>query len=94
MTWHTDLPLVLRSACLAARMKSPNPLYSSHLARQGPEPAEDGWAKHVCSARVDQTSTCGANAKVSSTSIARYRTVLSSAAPRVPALAAGPVCRL
>src|SRR5258706_4907275 len=39
--------------------------------------AVGGWAEHVCSARVFQTSTCSAIAKASSTSIPRYLTVLS-----------------
>src|SRR3984893_6763121 len=41
------------------------------------EPAGRGRAKHVRSARVFQTSTCSAIAKASSTSMPRYRTVLS-----------------
>src|SRR5258708_1948302 len=41
------------------------------------KPAVRGRAEHVRSARVFQTSTCSAIAKASSTSIPRYRTVLS-----------------
>src|SRR6516164_5666651 len=47
------------------------------LQQYRPEPAEHGWAEDVRSARGDQTSTCSANARASSTSIPRYRTVLS-----------------
>jgi hypothetical protein len=41
------------------------------------KPAVRGWAEHVRSARVFQTSTCSAMARASSTSMPRYLTVLS-----------------
>src|SRR5271165_6604827 len=39
--------------------------------------ADSNWAEHVRSARILQTSTCSAMARASSTSMPRYRTVLS-----------------
>jgi hypothetical protein len=41
------------------------------------EAADSGWAEHVRSARVFQTSTCSAIERASSTSMPRYLTVLS-----------------
>jgi len=42
------------------------------------DPAKKRGAEQVCSARVVQTSTCSAIVRASSTSIPRYRTVLST----------------
>ncbi len=47
------------------------------LVRSWHKPAVGGWAEHVRSARVFQTSTCSAIARASSTSIPRYLKVLS-----------------
>ena len=60
-----------------ARMLSPKLLRFCHF-RSWPEAAGSGRAEHVRSARQVQTFTCSAIASASSTSISKYRTVLSS----------------
>src|SRR5262249_48007339 len=46
-----------------------------------PEAVDGRWAEHVRSALTIQTSTCSAIASASSTSMPRYRTVLSNLLP-------------
>src|SRR3954447_7653541 len=55
----------------------PEHITKSNDVRCWPKPAVGGWAEHVRSARVFQTSTCSAIARASSTSMPRYLTVLS-----------------
>jgi hypothetical protein len=55
----------------------PSILLTDHRKmRRGTLHGDKGWAEHVSSARVFQTSTCSAMARASSTSMPRYLTVL------------------
>jgi acetyl esterase/lipase len=68
-----------RAAQASTRRCSTGPATGLPESRSGRwhKPAVRGWAEHVRSARVFQTSTCSAIARASSTSMPRYRTVLS-----------------
>src|SRR5215510_13036132 len=60
------------------RANRPNTWLLRPLLQSEDSSCPDGrWAKHVRSALVIQTSTCSAIASASSTSMPRYRTVLS-----------------
>src|SRR5216684_6998408 len=70
---------IVRSDAPLARLKGPAcaAIGRAETFRYWHKPAVGGWAEHVRSAQVFQTSTCSAIARASSTSIPRYLTVLS-----------------
>jgi hypothetical protein len=63
--------------CMLRWSRSKAAICARYDVRWWPQAADDGRAEHVRSALVIQTSTCSAIASASSTSMPRYRTVLS-----------------